>query len=435
MTEKKQKELRFTSSKARRVIARFDAGDVSSDGGLLLVREVDRRLGLTHAAAQCLSDKRQSGKVRHGVRKLLGQRVYGLVAGYEDLNDFDQLKDDPLWQTLAGEGEKLGGMSTLSRFENAQERSSAVALNRLLVDRFLDSFDKPPEQIVLDFDATDDRVHGKQEGRFFHAYYGDYCFLPLYVFCGSQLLVAYLRPSNIDAAKHAGAILKLLTEYIRERFPDTKIVFRADSGFCRHRTLGWCERHGVDYIVGIARNPRLQRFGQSLQTQAAEAFQAQGCKQKLFGELSYAAGSWKRKRRVIHKAEHTDKGANPRFVVTSLSEEPESVYQQYCKRGEMENKIKEQMMLYSDRTSAHMWWANQWRVLLSSLAYVLMDTIRRLALKGTELEKATVQTIRLKLVKIGCLFQRKSARYIIRLNAACPFKELFELVAARLRPT
>jgi len=333
---------------------------------------------------------------------------------------------------LAGEGEQLGGMSTLSRFENAQERSSAVALNRLLIDQFLDAFDEPPKRIVLDFDATDDRVHGKQEGRFFHAYYGDYCFLPLYVFCGSQLLVAYLRPSNIDAAKHAGAILKLLVGYIRERFP----VFRADSGFCRHRTLGWCERHRVAYIVGIARNARLQRFGQSLQTQAAEAFEAQGCKQKLFGELSYEAGSWKRQRRVIHKAEHTDKGANPRFVVTSLSEEPESIYRQYCKRGEMENKIKEQMMLYSDRTSAHLlWWANQWRMLLSSLAYVLMDTTRRLTLKGTELEKATVQTIRLKLVKIGCLFQRKSARYVIRLSAACPFKELFEHVAARLRPT
>jgi hypothetical protein len=435
MSEKKQKELRFTSNKARRVIARFDAGDVSSDGGLLLVREADRRLGLTRAAADCLSDKRQSGKVRHSARKLLGQRVYGLVAGYEDLNDFEQLKTDPLWQALAAEGEPIGGMSTLSRFENTQERASAVKLNRLLVDQFIDSFEKPPQRIVLDFDATDNQVHGKQEGRFFHAYYGNYCFLPLYVFCGSQLLVAYLRPSNIDAAKHAGAILKFLVGYIRERFPDTKIVFRADSGFCRHRTLGWCERHGVDYIVGLARNPRLQRFGQSLQARAAEAFEAQGCKQKLFGELSYAAGSWKRRRRVIHKAEHTDKGANPRFVVTTLTEKPEWVYRQYCKRGEMENKIKEQMMLYSDRTSAHLWWANQWRVLLSALAYVLLDTIRRLALKGTELEKATVRTIQLKLVKIGCLFQARSARYVIRLSAACPFKGLFERVAARLRPT
>ena len=196
MSEKKQKELRFTSSKARRVIARFDVGDVSSDGGLLLVREADRLIGLRDTAADCLLDKLQSGKVRYGARKLLGQRVYGFVAGYEDLNDFEQLEDDPLRQALAGKGEQLGGMSTLSRFENAQERSSAVALNRLLVDQFLDSFDEPPEQIVLDFDATDDRMHGKRKGRFFHAYCGDYCFLPLYVFCGSQLLVAYLRPST-----------------------------------------------------------------------------------------------------------------------------------------------------------------------------------------------------------------------------------------------
>lgn len=435
MSGKEHKDLSFTSNKACRLIGRFDAGDISSDGGLLLIREADRSLGLSARAANALVDKRQSGKVNHSAVKLLRQRVYGLICGYEDLNDFDALRDDALWQVLAGSDERLGGMCTLSRFENAQDRSSAVALNRLLVDQFIESFDEVPERIVLDFDATDDRVHGMQEGRFFHGYYGDYCFLPLYVFCGSQVLVAYLRPSNIDAAKHAGAILKLLCGYIRSHWPDTKIVYRGDSGFCRHRTLGWCERNGVDYIVGMARNPRLQRLGADLQQQVKDEFERSGQKQKRFGEFDYAAGSWSRKRRIIHKAEHTDKGANPRFVVTNVSGPPERIYHDYCQRGEMENKIKEQMMLFSDRTSAHKWWPNQWRVLLSALAYVLMDTIRRIALKGSELERATVRTIRLKLVKIGCLIQRKRTRVLFRLSAACPFKQLFVDCALKLRPT
>ena len=435
MSEKEHSELRFSSSKTHRVIARFDGGSVSSDGGLLLIREADRRLGLTAGASRELVDKRQRGKVAHSAHTLLQQRVYGLTAGYEDLNDFDELRDDALWQMLAGDGRRLGGMSTLSRFENQQTRQSAVALNRLLVDQFINSFEHAPDQIILDFDATDDRVHGMQQGRCFHGYYGDYCFLPLYVFCGSQLLVAYLRPSNIDAAKHAGAILKLLTGYIRERWPDTKIVYRGDGGFCRHRVLGWCERNGVDYIVGIPRNKRLQRFGAQLQGQARSAFECSRKKQKHFGEFEYAAGSWARKRRIIHKAEHTDQGPNPRFVVTNLPDPPAQIYQRYCLRGEMENKIKEQMMLFSDRTSAHCWWANQWRVLLSALAYVLVDSIRRTALRGSELERATVRTIRLKLVKIGCLILRKRSRLIVRLSAACPFKELFTNCAAQLRPT
>ena len=435
MTAKEHKEISFTSSKAGRVLARFDAGAISSDGGLLLIREADRRLALSARAASVLSDKRQPGKVQHCAQTLLRQRVYGLVSGYEDLNDFDQLRDDPLWQVMSGSDKRLGGMCTLSRFENAQGRGSAVALNQLLVDQFIESFDAAPEQVVLDFDATDDRVHGMQEGRFFHGYYGDYCFLPLYVFCGSQLLVAYLRPSNIDAAKHAGAILKLLTGYIRSHWPHTKIVYRGDSGFCRHRILGWCERNGVDYIVGLARNSRLQRLGSELQAHAQAEFERTTRKQKHFGELDYAAGSWTRKRRVIHKAEHTAKGANPRFVVTSLAGSPEQIYHEYCQRGEMENKIKEQMMLFSDRTSAHKWWPNQWRVLLSGLAYVLMDSIRRIALNGTELERATVQTLRLKLVKIGCLIERKRTRVRIRLSAACPIKALFIACAQRLRPT
>lgn len=435
MSEKQQNTYRFTSHKSKRVSARFDAGSLSSDGGLLLLREADRHLGLTKAASKRLVDDRQPGKIQHSAEQLLRQRVYGLAGGYEDLNDFDELRNDPLWQMLAGGDQTLGSGSTLCRFENAQDRSAAVALNQLFVDQFLDSFEQAPERIVLDFDATDNPVHGMQEGRFFHGYYGNYCFLPLYVFCGSQLLVAYLRPSNIDAAKHAGAILKLLTTYIRQRWPQVKIVFRADSGFCRHRVLGWCERNRVDYVVGIARNPRLQRAGSELQQQVAKDFERTDEKQKRFGQFTYAAGKWKRSRRIIHKAEHTKLGANPRFVITNVSDAPEQVYTHYCERGEMENKIKEQMMLFSDRTSASSWWANQWRVLLSSLAYVLMDTIRRVGLEGTKLERATVHSIRVKLVKIACLIERKRSRWLFRLSAACPYQQAFAACAAKLRPT
>ena len=240
---------------------------------------------------------------------------------------------------------------------------------------------------MLDFDATDDRVHGLQEGRFFHGYYGDWCFLPLYVFCGEQLLVSYLRPSNIDAARHAPAILKLLVRRLRQAWPGVKIIFRGDSGFCRWKMLRWCERHGVDYIVGLAKNSRLLGLAEELNQSAETQYESAQEKQRLFGWLDYAAGTWDRERRVIAKAEHSGQGRNPRFVVTSLQGDAQALYDEvYCARGEMENRIKEQQLgLFADRTSCHGWWANQLRLLLSAAAYVLMETIRRVGLHGTEL--------------------------------------------------
>lgn len=367
---------------------------------------------------------------------MLRQRVYGLCAGWEDLNDFEQLRDDTLYQSLAGSGSRLASPSTLCRMENKQNREAAWKLNELLVELFIESFASEPEELILDFDATDNPVHGHQQGRFFHGYYDHYCFLPLYVFCGDQLLCAYLRPSNIDASKHAGAILKLLVTKLRQRWPDVRLIIRADSGFCRNRILGWCDRHDVGYIVGVARNERLQAIGESLQQRAAEEYERTGETQRLFGSFEYAAKSWTWLRLVIHKAEHTHKGANPRFVVTNLVGDDQYLYDKvYCARGDMENRIKEQIMLFSDRTSSHRWWTNQYRLLLSGLAYTLMEGLRRLALKGTQLANAQAATIRLKLIKIGAVITRNTRRIRIHLSETHPLKELFIQAVNRLVPT
>ena len=280
--------------------------------------------------------------------------------------------------------------ATLCRFESRANRETAWQLHRVLVEQFISSFKRRPRRLILDFDATDDAVHGKQEGRFFHGYYDHYCYLPLYVFCGDQLLVSYLRPSKIDGAKHAWAILALLVKRLRQAWPKVQIILRADSGFCRYRMLAWCERHNVDYIVGIAKNAVLLRRSAPLHHDAEQCFYDLGKKVRWFSTLRYGAKTWDRDRRVIVKMEYTAKGANPRYVVTSLKGDPKRLYDQlYCARGEMENRIKEQQLdLYADRTSCHRWWPNQFRLLLSSLAYTLWEAIRRLALQGTELPRA-----------------------------------------------
>ncbi len=414
----------------------FKGGEVTSDAGLLLIREVDRRLGLTEQAARQLVDKRQKGKVRHEMLAMIRQRVYGLVAGYEDLNDFDTLRRDPLLQTVTGRTEALASAPTLCRFENGQDRRAAFALNELLVEQFMGSFAEEPEEIILDFDATDNPVHGLQEGRFFHGYYDHYCFLPLYVFCGDQLLVAYLRPSKIDASKHAGAILKLLVKRIRQSWPHTRIIWRADSGFCRDRILSWCERNEVYFIVGTARHARLQQAARQLQEQAKQWFEGSGKKQRLFQHFEYGAKSWRRQRLIIHKAEHTAQGSNPRFVVTNLQGDPQELYDKvYCGRGEMENRIKEQMQLFSERTSAHKWWANQWRLLLSGLAYTLMEALRRFALKGTKWARLQCHSLRLKLIKIGAVIVRNTRTIHFHLSESYPWASLFNHAARRLVPT
>lgn len=430
-----QEEL-FPGFARRRIEVAFDGGSVTSDAGLLLLRQTDLRLGLLQRVAGHLPDPRNPLLIRHTALELLRQRVYGIVQGYEDLNDHDRLRTDPALATALSKLTEGASSPTLCRFEHWSDRALAGAIHGELLEQFLASFDTPPEELILDFDATDDPVHGDQEGRFFHGYYDGYCFLPLYVFCGGQLLVAYLRPAKIDAAKHAGAILKLLVNAIRARFPGTRLVFRGDSGFCRRRILSWCERQGVGYIVGLAKNARLKRLAGDLMAKARDRFDASGEKQRLFGEFGYAAGTWKQDRRVIAKAEHTEGGANPRFVVTNLEGGPQALYDRlYCARGEMENRIKEcQLGLFADRTSCHLWWPNQFRLLLASLAYVLVERLRTLGLAGTALAQAQATTLRAKLLKVGAVIVRNTRRIRFFLSEHFPLREVFETAARRLKP-
>ncbi len=432
-----QEEFGFPSFDRRKIEANFAGGDVSSDGGALLLRAAERRLGLIQALSGCLADPRDPALVTHTQEELLKQRIFGLAQGYEDLNDHDTLRHDLALQTAVERDTALASSPTLCRLEQRMDRRAAVAMHRVLLEQFIASFARPPAELILDFDATDDRVHGQQIGRFFHGYYGDYCFLPLYVFCGEQLLVSYLRPSNIDPARHAWAILKLVVARLREVWPEVKIIVRADSGFCRWRMLHWCDWAGVDYIIGLARNPRLEALGAPLMAQAQATFAATQEKQRHFAWIEYGAATWDRVRRVIAKAEYTDKGENPRFVVTSLAGDAQALYEQvYCARGEMENRIKEQQLgLFSDRTSCHAWWPNQLRVLLSAAAYVLLETIRRVGLAGTELARAQVGTIRLKLLKLGTVIVRNTRRIRFFFSSAFPQQALFRHVAAVLGRT
>ena len=436
MTDCTLSKIEFPRCCRRRVEADFGGGDISSNGGALLLASADRRLGLLPDLAARLDDGRQAGKVDHLLLPLLRQRVFAVALGHEDVNDHGDLRDDLVLQTACGRNRRLASPSTVGRLERSAGRAWAWAAHVTLVDSFMASFDEAPEELVLDFDATDDAVHGHQEGRFFHGYYDHYCFLPLYVFCGDRLLVSYLRPSKIDQAKHAWAILALLVKRLRQAWPDVRIILRADSGFCRHRMLNWCDRRDVGYIVGLAKNPCLNALAGTWLDQAARGFETTGIKQRLFGEFAYGAKTWTCQRRVIARIEHSAKGANPRYVVTNLDGRAQDLYDRlYCARGEMENRIKEQQLqLFADRTSCHKWWPNQFRLLLASLAYTLIETIRRLGLTGTDMARAQAGTIRLKLLKIGAVVIRNTRRVSLHLSTACPDKALFALLAARLKP-
>ena len=436
MTDCTLSEIEFPRCRGRRVVADFGGGDISSNGGALLLSAADRRLGLLSGLSRRLVDARQVGKVGHKLLPLLRQRVYALALGYEDVNDHVDLRDDLVLQTACGRDRRLASPSTVGRLDRAADRAWAWAAHVSMVETFIASFDGAPEELVLDFDATDDAVHGHQVGRFFHGYYDCYCFLPLYVFCGDHLLVSYLRPSNIDGAKHAWAVLALLVKRLRQRWPDVRIILRADSGFCRDRMLRWCERHGVGYIVGLAKNTRLNGQAEIWMGWAEAAYHHSGEKQRLFVDLRYGARSWKERRRVIARLEHGPKGANPRYVVTNLEGDGQRLYDRlYCQRGEMENRIKEcQLDMFADRTSCHDWWPNQFRLILSSLAYGLIEAIRRLALEGTDMARAQAGTIRLKLLKIGAVVIRNTRRVSLHLSTACPDKALFHLAAAKLKP-
>jgi hypothetical protein len=451
--------LEFQAVARRAVSARFDGGALTSDGGAILLREVDRVTGLLAQFAACFRDARDPARLTHAVDALVRQRVYGLALGYEDLNDHEHLRHDPLFAVLAEAADltaPLAGKSTLNRLElsaatvDEAERYKKIAVDhaavdRLLVDVFLQAHPVPPREIVLDLDATDDPVHGAQEGRFFHGYYGGYCYLPLYIFAGEHLLGARLRPANIDASAGAEAEVARIVAQLRAAWPTVRIVLRADSGFCRDALMAWAEAHGVDYVFGLAKNARLiAQIPEELAAAAAQCA-ATGAPARVFAERTYRThDSWSRARRVVAKAEQLTAGTadeagkrNPRFVVTSLSPamiDARTLYEDlYCARGEMENRIKEQqLMLFADRTSAATMRANQLRLYFSSVAYLLLHALRRLALAGTALAHAQCQTIRLTLLKIGARI-RVTVRHVwLALASGCPHAALFARIHATL---
>ncbi|MCP3665400.1 MAG: IS1380 family transposase [Gammaproteobacteria bacterium] len=435
MTKRTKDAIVLPGCKSRKVEAEFGGQVVTSDGGVSLLKSADSKINLLPRIANGFVDTRRKGSCSHSVEDLLKQRIYALALGYEDLNDHNELRNDPALQTAVGRDVDLAGASTLCRFENRIDKQALWNLSSILVDVFIESHSEPPEEIVLDFDSTDDRIHGDQEGKFYHGYYRHYCFLPLYVFCGDHLLVAYHRPSDIDNAKHALAILGLLVKRIRQDWPDVKIIYRGDSGFCRWKAMRWCENNDVGYILGFGKNKRINKLADFYIMKSALEYEATGEKQRQFGEVRYAAGTWDRERRVIVKAEHLSKGPNTRYIVTNLNGGSGELYQRYCNRGEMENKIKEQQLyLFADRTSCSAWLPNQFRLLLSGLAYTLLNTIRHFALSGTDMSRSRCDTIRLKLLKIGAVVVRNTRRVRFLLSASYPYKEVFERVCARLCP-
>jgi hypothetical protein len=430
------------------VEAGFTAGLVSTDGGSLLLRETERKINLLGRLAGCFIDGRARLLIKHRLSEMLAQRIYGLALGYEDLNDHEQLRADPLFGLLSGKrelDEPLAGKSTLNRLELCGRSGryhkiaySSEALDRLLVDLFLESHTAAPEPIVLDLDATDIPLYGHQPERFFHGYYDSYCYLPLYLFAGDQLLSARLRPANQDAAAGSVEEVRRIVAQLRQRWPEVKIVLRADSGFCREELMSWCEQNRVDYLFGLARNQRLAKIIGAQMHQAHMLHQSTGQPARVFAEFSYRTHkSWSCARRVVAKAEYLDKGENPRFVVTSLTAEQwgaQDLYEKfYCARGEMENRIKEQMCLFADRLSTDEMKGNQLRLYFSALAYTLMEALRRLGLKGTEWAQAQVDTIRLKLLKIGAIVRISARRILLQMSSAYPWKDIYARAFHALR--
>jgi hypothetical protein len=431
------------------VVAAFDGGCVTSDAGALLLKRTDQAIGLIDRVADCFVDGRLKPLVEHTTRTLVGQRLFGLALGYEDLNDHDELRRDPLFGVLVGkleakrrDCEALAGKSTLNRLELYPRAGftpyhkivpDSEALERLFVELFLDSYARAPRKIVLDLDATDVALHGEQEHRFFHGYYDHYCYLPLYIYCGRQLLCAKLRPANIDAAAGAEEELTRIVNQIRARWPKTRIILRADSGFARDALMSWCEEQVpcIDYVFGLAKNARLKRMIGSELHQAEELCAASGHSRRLFKELLYRTRkSWSCQRRVVAKAEATPKGPNPRFIVTSLSvkELPgRALYEKfYCARGDAENRIKEcQLDMFGDRLSANLMRVNQLRLWFASFAYVLLESLRRLALAKTQLARASAGTIRLKLLKIGATVRTSVRRVKLGMSSAHPYQTEF----------
>lgn len=424
----------FSRIKNRKIEINFSGGEISSDGGLLLLREADKKLRLTDALAGLFPDKRNPDRIRHSTLTMFKQRIYGIALGYEDLNDHDKLRKCSALQTASERLEDMASSATLCRFENGVDRNFIIESHKVIIDKFIEAFTGTPKELVLDFDATDDEVHGHQEGRYYHGYYRHNCFLPLYVFCNKKLLVSYLRTSKQDQAKHSWAILALLVKRFRRKWPEVEIVFRGDSGFCRHKMLDWCDKHGIKYIIGQAQNSRLNKLLEPTMEQVKGEYHRTKEKQRYFTEFLYKAGSWSYARKIVGKAEVTHLGKNPRYVVTNIEGKPADLYEKlYCERGNMENRIKEQQLeLFADRTSCHKWWPNQFRMILSSLAYTLIEYIRDKFLQGTELATAQVGTIRLKLFKIGAIIIRNTRRIRFLLSSSYPYQHLWDGIMKKL---
>jgi Transposase DDE domain group 1 len=421
----------------RRVVeAAFDGGDIVSDGGVLLLKQVDERLGLSRAAALAFGDKRCSASVQHSMHSLLAQRIYGLCLGWSDVCDHNVLRDDLVMQTAVGRAEALASAPTLSRLETSATPEHAAALHGVRMQQFIASHAVAPKELVLDVDATHVPLHGEQERGHFRAYYDNYCYLPLYVFAGQDMLACVLRPSDRDPASVVSALIKRLLAPLRRAWPRTKIIVRADSGFCRPRVLKRLERWGVSYIIGLQKNSRLKQQVELAELALAEQYVAKQTKQRMFGEFEYAADTWDKPRRVIARLEHGEQGANPRFIVTDLPGSAKALYERrYCARGEAENRIKEaQLDLFGRRASCHRFQANKLCLLLAALAYTLMINLRRLALKGTELAQACTTTIRTKLLKIGAAVLRNTRRVRVILASAHPMKHVFITAARALSP-
>jgi len=445
MTECTQTSFRFQAHFRRQVRADFEGGTMTSDAGGLLLRETDRHLNLLPRFAQCFLDGRDPERILHTVQEMVSQRVYALALGYEDLNDHEQLRQDPVLKLLAGKQDleqALAGKSTLNRLElsaGTPDRYKKItfwkqAIDQLLVNVFLEAHAQAPEEIVLDIDTTDVALHGKQEGHFFHGYYDHYCYLPLYVFSGEHLLCVRLRPANIDASAGSLTEIQRIVEQIRQGWPQVRITLRGDSGFCRDELMSWCEDNRVDYVFGFARNQRLRTIIDEALVEAAGQWEQTQKPARVFVEFPYqtTTGSWNHPRRVVAKAEHIDGKENPRYVVTSLSGEAwpaQKLYEElYCGRGDMENRIKEQFTLFADRVSAETLRANQLRLYFSALAYLLVCGLRRLGLKATELATAQAATIRLRLFKIGALIRVTVRRICISLPRSYPWSDLFAAV-------
>jgi Transposase DDE domain group 1 len=444
----------FPAIEGRQVVASFDGGAITSDAGALLLGQTDRAIRLTERFAACFTDTRAADLVEHQVETLVMQRVVGIALGHEDLNDHDELRHDPVLAVLAGklaaqrsDCAPLAGKSTLNRLELSRAEPSRyqkvshdpAAIESLFVDLFLDAHQQAPKQITLDLDATDDPLHGNQEGKFFHGYYDCYCYLPLYIFRGRHLLAAKLRRSNIDGAAGAVEEVARIVAQIRRRWPRTRILLRGDSGFTREGLMAWCEANRVDYVFGLARNDRLEKaLVAEVITATIESLRI-GKSARCFKDFRYATlDSWSRERRVIGKAEVTGGEANPRFVVTSLQPREAAarhLYEKvYCARGEMENRIKEcQLDLFADRTSAATMRANQLRLWFASMAYVLLCALRRIGLAHSQFAQATCGTLRLKLLKIGALVRISVRRIKVAMASACPWQDAFALAQARLR--